>query len=491
MLQRAGYAPLQVDDLSKEPLPCELEWRRAPEMLLKTTDLEERHRKIAETSHKPKPFKVVSFFTENNEYAEHAARLRSTLESFHLEHELHPVRDDGPWEFLCARKARFVRERWQASDVPIVWLDADATVESFPALFGQLDADFAIHKWNGWQFASGTIYFGKTALAEGLIEQWVRRCEADPVTWDQTHLQSAWCDVAVSQNIRTFWLPRSYCQIFDSSEEDTPIIKHWQASRIPKSEGRVSGQPQLEITPRGVEQRRGDGPWRIGEGAFWISQEQEASEPEFDSESPKGFDVGSTLKDAIDGRYPVLEIGCGSGRIAKFFEPVHYIGIDQDPSALIRAKNSLPHHGFRIFDDGYDYPAAPTAMFFKLLHNVPNELLPDMLQHVARNRSRIIIAEVMNGYRQDGEYPFIYRDPETYTRLMEKIGLRLAGIAKLEGDYYGDDLRGSDQNMRLMILSFKRSDGTDTEGQLPIKKKSALLPEIFRRLPSRRPIFGS
>lgn len=53
----------------------------------------------------PKPFRVVSFFTEDNEYAEHARRLRNTLERFAIPYDLQPIRSVGPWEHNCAGKA--------------------------------------------------------------------------------------------------------------------------------------------------------------------------------------------------------------------------------------------------------------------------------------------------------------------------------------------------------------------------------------------------
>lgn len=402
-----------------------------------------------------KPFCVVSYFTEDNEYAEHARRLRGTLERFAIPHELQPVRSAGAWEHDCARKARFIRECWEKSDVPTVWIDADATVEAEPTLFGEIDADFAVHKWDGWQFGSGTLYFGKTEAAKALLDQWVVRCDADPATWDQVHLQSAWCDISACRTLRTYWLPRSYLQIFDSASHEPAVIKHWQASRKPKTEGRTTGLAQLQHTSKGIEDRRNDRLWRTPEEAFWISQGTRHIKPELGFDFPEGFDVGAALQDAIAGHYPVLEIGCGVGRVASRFAPAHYIGVDVNPNALLQARTALPAHNLRIFDDGHEYPAAPTAMLYTVLLHVSDEALPALLAQAVKGRERFVIAEIMDTrWRRDGDPPVFNRDPEDYILMMQALGFRLVGARKHAYERYDKEPWNVGRDSRLTILTF-------------------------------------
>ena len=91
-----------------------------------------------------------------------------------------------------------------------------------------------------------------------------------PLTWDQRHLQSAWCDVTVSAPLRTFWLPASYLHIFDVPSDSPPVIKHWMASIKARSDGRTSGMRQLEITDAGIEARRSNRLWRTPEEVSWL-----------------------------------------------------------------------------------------------------------------------------------------------------------------------------------------------------------------------------
>jgi SAM-dependent methyltransferase len=404
------------------------------------------------------PFKIVSFFTEDNEYAEHAERLKASLEALNLPHEIVAFRSDPAWELTCAKKARFVRDQWHASDVPIVWLDADATVEQYPTLFGAIDADFAVHKWNGWQLGSGTVYFGRSNLARDLIDQWVIRSTADPATWDQVHLESAWCDISAKAPLRTVWLPRSYLQIFDASTQGLEsVIKHWQASRKPKAEGRTTGRGMPNITGAGVRDRHNNHLWRSAEEAFWINEGTAHIKPEIGYEFPEGFDVSIPLRHAIGDRFPVLEIGCGVGRIASLFSPQEYLGVDINPTAISAARAALPQHDLRIWDTGHRYPEAPTAFFYTVLLHVSDQILPDLLREASQGRERFIIAEVMDSrWRRDGDPPVFNRNPEEYILAMQDIGFRLVSAGKRPYARYDCEPFNIGRDSRLTILAFDR-----------------------------------
>src|ERR1044072_2611712 len=94
-------------------------------------------------------YRVVSCFTDDDLYRGYAAMLKSSLEKFGVVFEIDAVPDRGGWEKNAAYKAEFIQSKWSSSDIPLVWLDADATVESPPLLFSRVDCDFAAHKWEG------------------------------------------------------------------------------------------------------------------------------------------------------------------------------------------------------------------------------------------------------------------------------------------------------------------------------------------------------
>jgi len=403
-----------------------------------------------------KPFKVVSFYTSDNEYAEHARRLRMSLNRFGIAHEIVEIESLGSWEMNCAHKSNFLRDMWNASNVPIVWIDADATIEAQLTLFEAIDADVAFHKWNDHQLASGTIYFGKSALARLLIDRWVLRCEADPVTWDQVHLQSAWCDIATSAPLRTVFLPRTYLQIFDGPRDEGATIVHWQASRKSKREGHTTGNPAVSPTPQGLEDRRHNRLWRTDEEAFRIAEGKQHIISNTRHAFPEGFDFGAALHTAVDEDWPLLEIGCGIGRIASLMAPERYIGVELNPHAIIEARKELPGHVFRIHDNGLRYPFAPTVLLYNLGLNIPDDSLDLFLHDVCEDRKRVIITEVMDKQRLRSGKPQVFnRDPEEYILAMQALGFVLVSFQKYDYKRHDQQSRNEGFGSRLTILVFE------------------------------------
>lgn len=184
---------------------------------------------------------VVGFFTTGTAYEDEAREMMASCEAFGLRHDVVGVTPRGDWAMNCAIKARVVMSAWERTGGrdgvgAVVWVDADARVRRRPAVLEQGGFDFAVHRVERWEFASGTVAFGRSAGAEALLREWVRRCEAEPWVWDQVHLDRAWeALVMAGVGLRTLWLPQAYTKIFDRAAEDVsgdePVIEHMQASR--------------------------------------------------------------------------------------------------------------------------------------------------------------------------------------------------------------------------------------------------------------------
>ena len=406
------------------------------------------------------PFRVVSYYTEDNAYAEHAARLRATLERWNIDHRLIPIPSVGAWERNCNLKPRVIQVEWEESDAPIVWIDADATVESFPDLFSRLDCDLAVHKWDGWQFGSGTLYFGKTRLAKVFIDHWLLRCRADPLTWDQSHLQSAWCDINTITPFRTVWLPRSYLQIFDARAKEPAVIQHWQASRVEKREGRTEASSEPTVSGHGKALRRSNQLWRSAEEIVWILEGIRHLRPADEEVFPGNAAVKAALLEAVDGRFPLVEIGGGGGGIAALFDPAQYIGMDINPSALLLARERLPGHTFRIIDEGQEYPRAGAILFHDVLRHVPDDLAAHMIGMARAASDRVIVAETMDDAPPPDEGPKVFaRTAADYVRIAESRGLSLIKSQELVPERRERDAAAGATAARLVVLTFGKAAG--------------------------------
>lgn len=201
---------------------------------------------------------IVSYFTTDTAYVALAERLRRTCDELGLAHYIVPRRPRGSWEANCATKAEVCLTAWRELQRPILWVDADAVVRERPSLLAGSRADFAIHKYWGWQFASGTIFFGATPLAERLLETWVDRCAREPRLFDQVHLDRAWEELTEAAPLYTRWLPRAYCQIFDSGLEhgEGAVIEHFQASRSQKASVTTGDTVPWPVVPDEFKQAR-------------------------------------------------------------------------------------------------------------------------------------------------------------------------------------------------------------------------------------------
>lgn len=188
---------------------------------------------------------VINCYTTGTPYEKEAQSLRASLEKLGMETEIIGVPSLGSWERNCAFKAQFILDTYLRLDRPVLWVDADAVVHDFPMLLAGAEADFAVGKACGWQFASGTVYFNRTPLGELLLKTWVDYCHRNPQIWDQIHLDRAWEEITATHSLYTQWLPQSYVKIFDMPWEKRllacgndacrAVIEQFQASRRFKS----------------------------------------------------------------------------------------------------------------------------------------------------------------------------------------------------------------------------------------------------------------
>jgi hypothetical protein len=176
-------------------------------------------------------FVIVSFYTENTPYEKEAKRLRESLERHNLTYDIRPIPSLKNWRMNCSRKPFFIREMMDAHpEIPLVWLDADATVESTPTLFGEIDPekfDIAVH-FKGVELLSGTVWLSGGPGSVKLVEAWMKLDDEKPLVFDQVNLRT----VVDRGGFKVFRLPKEYTFIFDLMKTDGQVVVlHHQASR--------------------------------------------------------------------------------------------------------------------------------------------------------------------------------------------------------------------------------------------------------------------
>ncbi len=329
---------------------------------------------------------IVSFYTRATRYEAHAERLRASLLAQGARFELLGLDVPGSWEMVCAFKAEFIREQWAATDRPVVWLDADSTLEAPLGLLAAPGCDFAIHKHVGWKFASGTLLFGRGPSAGALLDRWVLRCQADPLMWDQVHLDAAWADVSARIPLVTRWLPAAYCAIhdhYDAAAQGPAVVAQHQASRAESRSGRKQEPPPA--LPPTLRAARQASRWPASQPSAAVQSKADAA------------GLGSRLRALAEGCLPLVDVGCGDSGIAQAFAPGEYIGADARPEALVAARAALPGHRWRILMDDSPYPGGGTVLLLDVLAQAPAAAVPAILERAAEAAGRLIICEAPGG----------------------------------------------------------------------------------------------
>lgn len=132
------------------------------------------------------------------------------------------------------------------------------------------------------------------------------------------------------------------------------------------------------------------------------------------------------LRSTCEGH--ICEVGCGTGRIAKIFNPNRYIGVDINETAVKKARDKCPDHNFKCIAWDDIYPMANTYLFFTVMLHIPDH---EIEQVVGRLSGRVVIVESMGRWKREyGRGNNYHRDPSDYRKLFEKIGMSEKAFAR-------------------------------------------------------------
>lgn len=107
-----------------------------------------------------------------------------------------------------------------------------------------------------------------------------------------------------------------------------------------------------------------------------------------------GFHPVTMLQEIIQV-FPVVEIGCGYGRLAEAFDAEDYVGLDPNAEAIDRAKRRLPEYRFHVID-GYKYPPSMSKFAYTVAMHIPDDEYPIFVKAMCDTTGdQIVIAEIL------------------------------------------------------------------------------------------------
>lgn len=187
----------------------------------------------------------VSFVTKNTPYEQIVEDcLIPSLKRWDLRYYVDYVENKGSWAKNILYKPEFIYKMLTKYKEPIVSLDADATIEQFPELFGRIpnEYDIAVHylDWKTWygkgnikELLGGTIYFDYNEKVLNMVNDWIM-VQKNLGTYPQKVLSNL---LEENKNIKIYTLPLSYCYIKTLPRGGEPLVKlnpvilHHQCSR--------------------------------------------------------------------------------------------------------------------------------------------------------------------------------------------------------------------------------------------------------------------
>jgi hypothetical protein len=182
-----------------------------------------------------RPFIFVSFYTVDSGYEAEKEKLKASLHAFNLDYYLEGIKTLGSWKMNIHYRPAFLEkclERFYPR--PIVCVDSDAIVRSYPTLFEFLclkqdDYDIAVHYFRGRELLAGTIFWSNRIKSKDLLHLWAEYDKKMIHYKEQKNLQDV---LQAHPEFIVYRLPAAYTQIFDlMRNEGAPVIEHFQASR--------------------------------------------------------------------------------------------------------------------------------------------------------------------------------------------------------------------------------------------------------------------
>lgn len=198
---------------------------------------------------------VVSFYTNDWEYPQHAARLAEECNSLQIAHDIKLLPSTNDYHANCRLKASFILDRLQQLKQPVLWIDVDGSLLKLPVELLELSQDYdvglrprrVVHS-NGYEWHVGTLWFNYTDSALNFLTTYATHGRGT----DENKLQQAW--TAHRLNLKVYELPETYFVVINNNNrknlpKDTVI-----AHRISRSDLKIAAKTQSKKISEGKKQ---------------------------------------------------------------------------------------------------------------------------------------------------------------------------------------------------------------------------------------------
>lgn len=171
---------------------------------------------------------LISFYTVDGHYDQHALRLRDECTRLGVPHRVEPLKDTGSYLGNCRMKPRFILDTLVSVGAPVLWVDVDASVLGLPMVCAEYQRDqidFAarpveqkgrVRKWH-----VGTMWFNHTIRTLEFLRAW---CETSGIT-DEAALHKLE-QAGGMERLKTCALPQEYFWIGNGLPPHGTVIQH-------------------------------------------------------------------------------------------------------------------------------------------------------------------------------------------------------------------------------------------------------------------------
>lgn len=179
---------------------------------------------------------IISFFTEDWEYPQHAARFKAECDALGLKYFVEQKESTKDYIKNTGIKPFFIRECLHQFRRPVFWIDIDAMLIR-PVDVEMQDYDFAACKYFNRrlqrEWAVATLCFNHTPNAYRFLDLW---CENSLRGTDEASFDETW--LAIRKEMKPLVLPNTYNFVRWSNSLEIPpdtVICH----QLSKSEDKL------------------------------------------------------------------------------------------------------------------------------------------------------------------------------------------------------------------------------------------------------------